>query len=573
MIANKKEKAAINNGIGWREPPIPLFMAAFRRKRKFTFALFIKLLFLLLFFVLAKASYAEDVIMNKTKKCGAFFCEVEKPKDGKYKDPVSVDDTYCLGSYCFVWSKADGSSSSSSSSGSSGSSGNGSGGKPSGGSSSDGTMEMVDIDKSVWDEMRKHREERERKNGGSSSGGGGSSGQNGGGKNDGGKNGKNDGGKNGQKQEGEIGPVGGWLKEPEHKAPKGKIYRVAVGCHMDKDCAYEEFSYDLNVSCSGSVSSGKYIPSGHTYSLHVRNGVCYYDVYSKGKLIEERIAKYDSISVNDVPEGKKPKDEKKKDEKPKDDKAKECLDNNPHICKGKDGKWKDTREDGKPKDQQKPEDKGVFKDKDGVYRSEDDGGEVHKDKDGKDGNDGQNGRDGRNAEGKDYGGILSDIKKSIDNVNKSIVDGFNSMKEGRGKGYGSSSGDKKGDGKEGKGKGDGSSSGDKKGDGKEGRGKGDGSSSGDKKGDGKAEEGYQGNPEWDKLNGMGDAEFTKGKKFGEAGYCPAPVRFNISIMGKSMNLSFSYEWICDVARKLRPVVVAFAYCIASAVCLRGLSSS
>ena len=44
-------------------------------------------------------------------------------------------------------------------------------------------------------------------------------------------------------------------------------------------------------------------------------------------------------------------------------------------------------------------------------------------------------------------------------------------------------------------------------------------------------------------------------------------------MGRSMNLSFSYEWICDVAKKLRPVVVAFAYCIASAVCLRGLSSS
>lgn len=40
MIAYKKEKASINNGIGWRQPPIPLFMDAFRRKRKFTLTLF-----------------------------------------------------------------------------------------------------------------------------------------------------------------------------------------------------------------------------------------------------------------------------------------------------------------------------------------------------------------------------------------------------------------------------------------------------------------------------------------------------------------------------------------------------
>lgn len=547
MIANKKEKAAINNGIGWREPPIPLFMAAFRRKRKFTFALFIKLLFLLLFCVfMNKQSHADPLVdACKGKKEGHQFFGyptnyVYICRGGRgqvYSDVAAAscnsDKKTCRVSY----SEGDKNNTGGSSSG---------GGSSGGGSSGGGSMEIVDIGDSKPPKKQDGQKDGQKD--------GGKNGQKQDGKNDGGKNGKNDGGKNGQNQEGEIGPVGGWLKEPQHNAPKGKIYRVAVGCNVDKDCAYEEFSYDLNVACSGSVSSGKYIPSGYTYNLHVRNGVCYYDVYSKDRLIEERIAKYDSISVNDVPEGKKPKDEKKKDEKPKDDKAKECLDNNPHICKGKDGKWKDTREDGKPKDQQKPEDKGVFKDKDGVYRSEDDGGEVHKDKDGKDGNDGQDGRDGRNAEGKDYGGILSDIKRSIDNVNKSIVDGFNGMKEGRGKGYGSSSGDKKGDGKEG-------------------RGKGDGSSSGDKKGDGKAEEGYQGNPEWDKLNGMGDAEFTKGKKFGEAGYCPAPVRFNISIMGKSMNLSFSYEWICDVARKLRPVVVAFAYCIASAVCLRGLSSS
>ena len=63
MIAYKEEKAAINNGIGWREPPIPLFMAAFRRKHKFTLTLFIKLLFLLLFCVfMNKQSRADPLI-------------------------------------------------------------------------------------------------------------------------------------------------------------------------------------------------------------------------------------------------------------------------------------------------------------------------------------------------------------------------------------------------------------------------------------------------------------------------------------------------------------------------------
>jgi len=520
MIAYKEEKAAINNGIGWREPPIPLFMAAFRRKRKFTLTLFIKLLFLLLFCVfMNKQSLADPLVdVCKGKKEGHKFYDrstnyVYVCKGGRgqvYSDTAAascnVDKKTCQ----VFFPEGDKNNTGGSSSGGGSSGGSSSGGGSSGGGSSSGgsSLEIVDIGDSKPPKKQ-----------------------------------DNDGGKNG-KQEGEIGPVGGWEKEPEKKAPKGQLYKVTLGCYAGEDCDFEKYGDDLNDACSGSVSSGKHIPKGYSYRLFVRNGVCYYEASNNGRLVNEVPADAKLVSSDKVPEDKKLKD-KKKDEKPKDDKGKECLDNNPHICKGEDGKWKDTREDGKTKEQQKPEDKGVFKDKDGVYRSEDDGGEVYKDKDGtwrqkegkngKEGNDGQNGRDGRNAEGKDYGGILSDIKQSIDNVNKNIVDGFNGMKEGRGKG--------------------------------------DGSSSGDKKGDGKAEEGYQGNPEWDKLNGMGHAEFTKGKKFSESGYCPAPVQFNISIMGKSMNLSFSYEWICDVAKKLRPVVVAFAYCIASAVCLRGLSSS
>ena len=474
------------------------------------------------------------------------------------------DPEHCMDRNCLTWSGDSGGGSSGGGGSSDGSSsgGSSSGGSSSGGSSSGGSLEIVDIG-----DFKPPKKQDDKKDGG---------------KNDGGKNGKNDGGKNGQKQEGEIGPVGGWLKEPEHKAPKGKIYRVAVGCHMDKDCAYEEFSYDLNVSCSGSVSSGKYIPSGHTYSLHVRNGVCYYDVYSKGKLIEERIAKYDSISVNDVPEGKKPKDEKKKDEKPKDDKAKECLDNNPHICKGKDGKWKDTREDGKPKDQQKPEDKGVFKDKDGVYRSEDDGGEVHKDKDGtwrqregKDGNDGQNGRDGRDAQ--DYSGILGTINQNVVDLIRVVSEGFGKVSDGL-SGLGGGSGGGRGNGQSGLGGGS--------------RGGGNGNGQG-QKGEGQGQKG-EGEGELEKYckkhpntltcaefngNVPGEGDFSGlipkkevpiGWKFedflkGSSAKCPAPMKFST----KLGVISLSWDGFCEFLRIIRGFVIMAASVTGIMIVLKG----
>ena len=198
--------------------------------------------------------------------------------------------------------------------------------------------------------------------GGGSSGGGSSGGSSSGGSSSGGgtleivdigdskppkkQDGQNGGGKNGQNQEGEIGPVGGWEKEPEKKAPKGKFYNVKFGCYNEQDCAIDNYAEDLNDACKGSASGGKNLAAGFSYRLFVRNGVCYYEASNKGKKVGEYSLQAKLVSSDKVPEDKKPKDEKKKDEKPKDDKGKECLDNNPHICKGKDGKWKDTREEG-----------------------------------------------------------------------------------------------------------------------------------------------------------------------------------------------------------------------------------
>ena len=376
------------------------------------------------------------------KRCeGGAIVNLPVDRPGLRPDPEHCNDRNCL-----TWSGDSGGGSSGGGSSGGGSSGGGSsgggssgggssgggssgGGSSSGGSSSGGgTLEIVDIGDSKPPKKQ---------------------------------DGQNDGGKNG-KQEGEIGPVGGWQKEPEKKAPKGKLFKVTLGCYAGQDCDFEKYGDDLNDACSGSVSSGKHIGTGYSYRLFVRNGVCYYEASFKGKHVNEVPGDVEVVSSDKVPEDKKPKD-KKKDEKPKDDKAKECLDNNPHICKGEDGKWKDTREDGKPKEQQKPEDKGVFKDKDGVYRSEDDGGEVHKDengqwkpkegKDGKDGNDGQNGRDGRDAQ--DYSGILGNINQNILDLNRTVTEGFGKVSDGlSGLGGGSGGGGGNGQGQKGEGEGE-----------------------------------------------------------------------------------------------------------------------
>ena len=371
----------------------------------------------------------------------------------------------------------------------------------------------------------------------------------------------NDGGKNG-KQEGEIGPVGGWQKEPEKKAPKGKLFKVTLGCYAGQDCDFEKYGDDLNDACSGSVSSGKHIGTGYSYRLFVRNGVCYYEASFKGKHVNEVPGDVEVVSSDKVPEDKKPKD-KKKDEKPKDDKAKECLDNNPHICKGEDGKWKDTREDGKPKEQQKPEDKGVFKDKDGVYRSEDDGGEVHKDENGqwkpKESNDGQNGRDGRDGrDAQDYSGILGSINQNIVDLTRVVTEGFGKVSDGlSGLGRGSGGGGGNGNGQAQKGEGE---------------------------GEGELEKyckkhpntltcaEFNGNmPEEGDFSGLiPKKEVPIGWKFedflqGSSAKCPAPMKFN-TMLGV---ISLSWDGFCEFLRMVRGFVIMAASVTGIMIVLKG----
>ena len=351
------------------------------------------------------------------------------------------------------------------------------------------------------------------------------------------------------------------MTAPIYTAIKGKLFKVTLGCYAGQDCDFEKYAEDLNDACSGSVSSGKHIPEGYSYRLFVRNGVCYYEASFKGKHVNEVGANVDLVSSDKVPEDKKPKEDKKKDEKPKDDK-KECLDNNPHICKGKDGKWKDTREDGKPKEQQKPEDKGVFKDKDGVYRSEDDGGEVYKDKDGqwkpkegkdgKDGNDGQNDRDGRDGrDAPDYSGILGSINQNILDLNRTVTEGFGKVSDGL-SGLGGGSG----------GGGNGNGQGQK----------------GEGEGEGELEKyckkhpntltcaEFNGNmPEEGDFSGLiPKKEVPIGWKFedflkGSSAKCPAPMKFQT----KLGVISLSWDGFCEFLRMVRGFVIMAASVIPS----------
>lgn len=63
-------------------------------------------------------------------------------------------------------------------------------------------------------------------------------------------------------------------------------------------------------------------------------------------------------------------------------------------------------------------------------------------------------------------------------------------------------------------------------------------------------------------------EFEKEEVFDEHGRCPEPVRFNFSYMGFSRQFGFSLEYVCEVGRRLRPILIALAWVIAAMFAIR-----
>lgn len=70
-----------------------------------------------------------------------------------------------------------------------------------------------------------------------------------------------------------------------------------------------------------------------------------------------------------------------------------------------------------------------------------------------------------------------------------------------------------------------------------------------------------------------DLLFAPATIFPDSGACPAPISFDLSIpFAGSQNFAFDTAYICDVATKLRGLIIAVAWLVAAIFCLRAFKS-
>ncbi|XXQ68521.1 IgG-binding virulence factor TspB family protein [Neisseriaceae bacterium B1] len=70
-----------------------------------------------------------------------------------------------------------------------------------------------------------------------------------------------------------------------------------------------------------------------------------------------------------------------------------------------------------------------------------------------------------------------------------------------------------------------------------------------------------------------DIHFKPDTIFPDNGVCPAPVSFDISIAGSSKTFAFSYEYVCDVAAKLRGLLIAVAWLVVAFFATKALRNA
>ena len=68
-----------------------------------------------------------------------------------------------------------------------------------------------------------------------------------------------------------------------------------------------------------------------------------------------------------------------------------------------------------------------------------------------------------------------------------------------------------------------------------------------------------------------NVEFEKSSAFQESAECPAPVTFNVTVLGASKTFAFSFEHACEIASRLRYMLVALAWVVAAFFCIRAVS--
>jgi tspB protein (fragment) len=90
--------------------------------------------------------------------------------------------------------------------------------------------------------------------------------------------------------------------------------------------------------------------------------------------------------------------------------------------------------------------------------------------------------------------------------------------------------------------------------------------------DGSGSDGGSGSKEqdWQSLSRKNNFTFEKDGRFSESGLCPQPVTFNLTVLRRSQTFAFSYEHVCDLAVRMRPILIACAYFAAGLICLAAL---
>ena len=348
----------------------------------------------------------------------------------------------------------------------------------------------------------------------------------------------------------------------DYEPAKGKLYKTKTGRTLDCRRYYVMSLYGYqgsegNVSmgmdpksmCQGTIYYCDYIGNGKFKRKPINLSYVGNQCKSDHKLIGVRFEAVNGSYAaskrlasgrlsHQCPDEEKPKpDDGKKPEPDKDDGKKPKPD---------DGK-KPEPDDGKkpqPDDGKKP------KPDDGKKPEPDDGKKPEPDDDKK------NKPDDGNKPDKSMEDLLRRINDSLDRLNKNIE------KSGSGSGGSGNGGGGHGSGNGGSGNGGGGH-----GSGGSGNGNGNGNGNGDHSGDGYSP---PKDPDWGRLGGVKASTYSKDGRFSEVGACPKPVTFNLTVLRLSQTFAFSYEHVCDLAVRMRPILIACAYFAAGLICLAAL---
>ena len=372
----------------------------------------------------------------------------------------------------------------------------------------------------------------------------------------------------------------------DYEPAKGKLYKTKTGRTLDCRRYYVMSLYGYqggegNVSmgmnpeamCQGTIYYCEYIGRGKFKRSPINLSYVGNQCKGDNKLISVRFEAVNgsyaaskrlasSRLSHQCPDEEKPKPDDDKKPKPDDDKK----------PKPDDDKKPKPDDDKKPK----PDDDKKPKPDDDKKPKPDDDKKPKPD-------------DGNNPD-KSMEDLLRRINDSLDRLNKNIEKsgsgsggsgngggGHGSGNGGSGNGgggHGSGNGGS-GNGGGGHGSGNGGSGNGGGGHGSGGSGGGNGSGSGNGNGNGNGDHSGDGysppkDPDWGRLGGVKAPRYSKDGRFSEVGVCPKPVTFNLTVLRLSQTFAFSYEHVCDLAVRMRPILIACAYFAAGLICLAAL---